>query len=122
MITRLTVSKLRDLIRTAHIHQDDSVMITKAEVDGLIAELKALRKRLEPLPPEKQIQRNPELALDHAEVEINLVPAINELFRWMKHPERARGKNWYVPRNHPCGMGGLAIHIPKDFPLPNATA
>jgi len=68
----------------------------------------------------------PDTAIDGKDRRKLLNDAVITLaLHWMQHPAAARGKSHYIPCSHPSGLGGWSgrtIHIPADFPLPNAAA
>jgi len=60
----------------------------------------------------------PELALDTCGREaLEGIHEITHLLRWLQHPEAARGKEFYIPRGHPSGLGGRHIKVPMNFPV-----
>jgi len=112
---------LRDVLLREFTCANGKRLVSDADIDEFIAEIHALRERVEGLSPEEQIRRNPEWALDDAEQNFDRRPMIAELLRWMRCPERARGKSYYVPDEHPSVLAGMTIYVPADFPLPSAT-
>jgi len=114
-------SILREALRREFTCANGKRLVSEADIDEFIATVHALRDRADGLSPDEQIRRNPALALDDAEKNFDRRAVIAELLRWMKCPEAARGKSYYVPDDHPSGLGGQTIYVPKDFPLPCAT-
>jgi len=122
----MNASELREALRQANTRADGKRVMSDAQIDADVEKIVQMRERMKPvcdehgapLPPEEQIKRNPALALDIGPA-LRRKEMITELLRWMHRPEMARGKRFYVPKNHPSGLGGLTIYVPEDFPLPS---
>jgi len=126
-MNEMTVSELCEALRQANTRADGKRMMTDAEIDARAKAIVLMRERMKPvrdehgvpLAPEEQIKLKPALALDTPEPGLSYEEQVAELLRWMHQPEKTLGKSFYVSKNHPSGLGGLNIYVPKDFPLPN---
>jgi len=58
----------------------------------------------------------PSLALDDCGYEVfEDHDEIIHLLHWVQDPQTACGKDFFIPRDHPSGLGGRHIRVPWDF-------
>jgi len=110
---------LREALLREYARVNDKQLVSQAQLNAYVDA--ALNEGPE-MTAQEWIKRNPELAFDDPEPPPSDEALITELLRWFHRPEQARGTTVHVPRGHPSGLGGYTISIPKNFPLPDATA
>jgi len=115
-------NELREALRQLHTRRNGEVLVSEMELRVSTEETPAHEPQPDAHPdalsPEEQIRRNPELALDAPEQPPLHDDAVTRLLRWCHHPEAAQGKTFYVPKDHPSGLGGLSIYVPKSPSYP----
>jgi len=117
MKVQLTTDELREVLRQLRTCGNAKVLMGEVELDVLADECKAREAQSEPLSPEEQIRRHPELALDTQEPPPSHEEKVTELLRWLHRPKDARGMQFDVPHGHPSGLGGQKIYVPELWPV-----